>query len=133
MIAHGIRGNIVSIGSLSAKEGWPDFGAYTASKFALMGFTQAFAREMAPHGIRVNAVCPGLIAAGVSEEVTTALAQRHGLTPEALDRDSLSRVPLGRYGMPEDVAQAVAFLVSPAASYITGQAINVCGGSMVSH
>ena len=133
MVAHGIQGNIVSITSLSAKEGWPDFGAYTASKFALLGFTQVFAREMAPHGIRVNAVCPGYIAAGVSEEITNTFAAKLGLSPAELDRSTVDRVPLGRYGTAEDVAQAVAFLVSPAASYITGQAINVCGGVMVSH
>ncbi len=133
MVAHGIQGNIVSIASLSAKEGWPDFGAYTASKFALLGFTQVFAREMAPHGIRVNAVCPGYIAAGVSEEITNTFAAKLGLSPAELDRSTVDRVPLGRYGTAEDVAQAVAFLVSPAASYITGQAINVCGGVMVSH
>lgn len=133
MIAHGIRGNIVSIASLSAKEGWPDFGAYTASKFALLGFTEVFAREMAPHGIRVNAVCPGYIAAGVSGEITNTFAAKLGVSPEELDRNTVARVPLGRYGTAEDVAQTVAFLVSPAASYITGQAINVCGGVMVSH
>jgi len=133
MMVHGISGNIVSIASLSAKEGWPDFGAYTASKFALLGFTQVFAREMAPHGIRVNAVCPGYIAAGVSEEITNTFAAKLGVSPAELDRSTVARVPLGRYGTAEDVAQAVAFLVSPAASYITGQAINVCGGVMVSH
>ena len=133
MVAHGIKGNIVSIASLSAKEGWPDFGAYTASKFALLGFTEVFAREMAPHGIRVNAICPGYIAAGVSEEITNTFAAKLGVSPAELDRNTVARVPLGRYGTAEDVAQAVAFLVSPAASYITGQAINVCGGVMVSH
>jgi NAD(P)-dependent dehydrogenase (short-subunit alcohol dehydrogenase family) len=133
MIAQGIHGSIVNIASSSGKEGWAGFGAYTASKFAVIGFTQVFAREMAPYGIRVNAVCPGLIAAGVSKEVTASLAALHETTPEALDRDAPSRVPMGRYGTPEDVAQAVAFLVSPAASYITGQAVNVCGGMMVSH
>jgi len=133
MMVHGISGNIVSIASLSAKEGWPDFGAYTASKFALLGFTQVFAREMAPHGIRVNAVCPGYIAAGVSEEITNTFAAKLGVSPAELDRSTVARVPLGRYGTAEDVAQAVAFLVSPADSYITGQAINVCGGVMVSH
>jgi len=133
MVAHGIKGNIVSIASLSAKEGWPDFGAYTASKFALLGFTEVFAREMAPHGIRVNAICPGYIAAGVSEEITNTFAAKLGVSPAELDRNTVARVPLGRYGTAEDVAQAVAFLVSPAASYITGQAMNVCGGVMVSH
>lgn len=133
MITHGIHGNIVSIGSLSAKEGWPEFGAYTASKFALLGLTEVFAREMAPHGIRVNAVCPGYIAAGVSEEITNTFAAKLGVSPAELDRNTTARVPLGRHGTAEDVAQAVAFLVSPAASYITGQAINVCGGVMVSH
>jgi ketoreductase len=88
---------------------------------------------MAPDGRRVNAVCPGPIAAGVSQEVKAGLAAMHGTTPAALDQDAPSRVPMGRYGTPADIAQAVAFLASPAASHITGQAVNVCGGMMVSH
>ena len=83
MIARGIRGAMVNIASSSGKEGWPNFGAYTASKFAVVGFTQTFAREMAPYGIRVNAICPGKIDAGVSEEITAELAARYGATPSA--------------------------------------------------
>ena len=88
---------------------------------------------MAPHGIRVNAICPGLIDAGVSNEITGWFAEKRGVDPAEVARGELLRIPMGRYGTAEDVAQMVAFLVSPAASYVTGQAINVCGGLLVNH
>lgn len=131
MISHNINGQIVNISSISGKEGWPDFGAYTASKFAVVGFTQSFAREMAPHGITVNAVCPGLIHTGMNDVNLELLAEIRNSTPEEIDKAQVSRVPLGRYGTSEDVADVVAFLVSPAASYMTGQSLNVTGGLMV--
>lgn len=131
MVAQGIKGNIINISSISGKEGWPDFGAYTASKFAVLGFSQTLARELAPHGIRVNAVCPGLIATDMNDVNLELLARLRHTTPEEIDRAQLSRVPLGRYGSPEDVANAVAFLISEEAAYMTGQAINVTGGLMV--
>lgn len=131
MIRHGLKGRIVNLASISGKEGWPNFGAYTASKFAVIGLTQTLARELAPHGINVNAVCPGLIDTDMQTYGVTQLARLRGETPEAIDQGQLARIPLGRYGRPEDVAKVVAFLVSPEADYMTGQAINVTGGLMV--
>lgn len=131
MIERGTPGRIVNIASISGKEGWPNFGAYTASKFAVIGLTQTFAREMAPYGINVNAVCPGLIATGMNDIGLARLAELGGVTPEEISQAQLERVPLGRYGTPEDVARLVAFLVSPEAAYMTGQAINMSGGLMV--
>lgn len=132
MIRAGRPGRIVNISSISGKEGWPNFGAYTASKFAVLGLTQTLARELAPHGINVNAVCPGLIATQMQDHGIAELAKIRGVTPEAVDRAQLERVPLGRYGDPEEVAQVVAFLVSPDSAYMTGQALNISGGLMVS-
>lgn len=132
MIARKIEGRIVNISSISGKEGWPNFGAYTASKFAVLGFTQTFAREMAPHGINVNAVCPGLIATDMQEHGIAEMARIRGVTPVEVDRAQLERVPMGRYGAAEDVARVVAFLVSPDSAYMTGQALNISGGLMVS-
>lgn len=131
MIRHGLKGRIVNMASISGKEGWPNFGAYTASKFAVIGLTQTLARELAPHGINVNAVCPGLIDTDMQTYGVSQLARLRGEDLEAIDQGQLARIPLGRYGQPEDVAKVVAFLVSPEADYMTGQALNVTGGLMV--
>jgi NAD(P)-dependent dehydrogenase (short-subunit alcohol dehydrogenase family) len=132
MIQQGTAGRIVNMSSISGKEGWPHFGAYTASKFAVLGFTQTLARELGPHGINVNAVCPGLIATDMQAHSIAHLAQLRGVSPAAVDQAQLERVPLGRYGTPAEVAGVVAFLVSPDSAYMTGQALNISGGLMVS-
>jgi NAD(P)-dependent dehydrogenase (short-subunit alcohol dehydrogenase family) len=131
MIKSGIRGSIINMSSISGKEGWPDFGAYTTSKFAVIGFTQTLAREVAEFGIRVNSVCPGLIATGMNDQNLELLSKVRNIPPDEIDRSQLERVPLKRYGTPEDVAKLVAFLASEDSSYMTGQAINVTGGLMV--
>jgi NAD(P)-dependent dehydrogenase (short-subunit alcohol dehydrogenase family) len=131
MISQGQGGSIVNMSSISGKEGWPNFGAYTASKFAVLGFTQTFAREMAAHNIRVNAVCPGLIETGLNSQILHDLAALRAGSAQQIEDAQLARVPLGRYGTPADVASMVAFLVSREAAYLTGQALNVCGGLMV--
>ena len=131
MIAQGAGGSIVNMSSISGKEGWPNFGSYTASKFAVVGLTQVLARELAAHNIRVNAVCPGLVDTGLNSQIVGELAALRQGDADQIEDDQLGRVPLGRYATPDDVAQTVGFLVSPAASYITGQAWNVCGGLMV--
>ncbi|MFN8456627.1 MAG: SDR family oxidoreductase [Anaerolineae bacterium] len=131
MIQRGIKGRIVNMASISGKEGWPNFGAYTASKFAVIGLTQTLARELAPYGINVNAVCPGLIATGMNELGLARLSELRGVPAEAIDKAQLERIPQGRYGTPEDVAKVVAFLASPESDYMTGQALNVSGGLMV--
>jgi NAD(P)-dependent dehydrogenase (short-subunit alcohol dehydrogenase family) len=133
MIAKGIKGRIVNLSSISGKEGWPSFGAYTASKFAVIGLTQTLARELAPYDIRVNAVCPGLIMTSMHSDSLQPLSTLQDSTPKQVEADQLSRVPMGRFGEPEDVARVVGFLVSPDSDYMTGQALNVSGGLMVSH
>lgn len=131
MVKRGVPGRIVNIASMSAKEGWPNLGVYTASKFAVLGFTQSFARELAPYKINVNAVCPGIITTDMHAQGLERLSKLHDTTPEHIDRAQQKRIPLGRPGAPVDVARVVAFLVSPESTYMTGQALNVTGGLLV--
>jgi 3-oxoacyl-[acyl-carrier protein] reductase len=114
-------GRIVNISSVSGLLGNAGQSNYAASKAGMIGFTRSIAREVASRGITVNAVAPGFIEtdiwAGVSDEA------RKGI---------LSMAPLGTIGRPEDVAEAVAFLASDAARYVTGQTLNVDGGLVMS-
>ncbi len=119
------RGNIVSIASWNGKLGAPNFGAYSATKFAVIGLTQALAREMASYGIRVNAICPGIVAATPMRAQVEREGQAFGLPPSS---ERAKTIPLGRLAVPEDIANAVAFVASDEAVYMTGQAINVTGG-----
>ena len=119
------QGNIVNIASWNGKLGAPNFGAYSATKFAVIGLTQALSREVASQGIRVNAVCPGIVAGTPMRAEVERMGQAFGLPPSS---DRAKTVPLGRLATPEDVANAVAFLASDEAAYMTGQAINVTGG-----
>ncbi len=119
------RGNIVNIASWSGKSGAAYFGPYCASKFAVVGLTQSLAREAAGQGIRVNAVCPGIVAGTGMRAGVDAQARAVG-RPTGAERVGL--IPLGRLAEPEDIAAVVAFLASDEARYMTGQAINVTGG-----
>jgi len=121
-------GAICNTASLAAKVGAPLLAHYSASKFAVVGWTQALARELAPHGIRVNAVCPGFVRTSMQAREVEWEAQLRGMTPEAVLAEYVSLTPLGRLEEPEDVARVVAFLLSDAARFMTGQAINVTGG-----
>ncbi|MDH3443068.1 MAG: SDR family oxidoreductase [Deltaproteobacteria bacterium] len=108
------RGCIVSVSSSVALPGDARFIAYSTAKGGIISFTRSLARAMAPHGVRVNCIVPGTINS----------AQR---TPEYLAKQ-VQRVPLGRAGTPEDVAQAIAFLAADSSSFITGQVLPVNGG-----
>jgi NAD(P)-dependent dehydrogenase (short-subunit alcohol dehydrogenase family) len=111
-------GRIVNISSATFFIGYPGLSAYVASKGGIIGFTRALASEAGPHGITVNAVSPGLIA---TEGVLGG--EEAGLFDEIVPQQAL-----GRRGEPEDIAECIAYLASPAASFITGQTINVDGG-----
>ena len=120
----GGRGVIVNVASIAGRaHGLKDRAAYVASKMGLIGLTREAAREFAAYGIRVNAVCPGVI----ETEMTSFLRQDEDRMSEWLQE-----IPQGRLGCAEDIAGMVLFLCSRAARYVTGQAINVDGGMVMS-
>jgi NAD(P)-dependent dehydrogenase (short-subunit alcohol dehydrogenase family) len=121
-------GSIVNLASWAGKTGNANFAGYSASKFAVVGLTQALAREMAPHGIRVNAICPGIV---VDTAMRSAIEvqQRHYGLPDTADREK--SIPIGRVSVPDDVARIAAFLASDEASYMTGESINLSGGLLM--
>lgn len=123
-------GAIIQINSKSGKKGSFRNSAYAASKFGGIGLTQSLALEMAPYGVRVNAVCPGNLLEGTlwQDSLFEQYARTQGLTVEEVKRKYLDQVPLGRSCEYDDVTNVVAFLASDEASYMTGQALNVTGG-----
>jgi NAD(P)-dependent dehydrogenase (short-subunit alcohol dehydrogenase family) len=121
-------GSIINLASWAGKTGNAYFAGYSASKFAVIGLTQALAREMAPHGIRVNAICPGIV---VDTAMRTSIEaqQRHYGLPETGER--AKSIPIGRVSVPDDVARIAAFLASDEAPYMTGESINLSGGLLM--
>lgn len=132
MVAAGQGGRIVNIASNASKQASATGAAYSASKFAVLGLTQAAALDLAPYGITVNAVCPGPINTDRMSYWERDQAQQRGITQEEFRRqvvlNSAQATPLGRIAEPEDVANVVAFLASEEANFITGQSYNVNGG-----
>jgi NAD(P)-dependent dehydrogenase (short-subunit alcohol dehydrogenase family) len=123
MIAQG-SGSIVNITSMNSHIVTPNLSAYAASKGALLQYTKILAVEWAQHNIRVNAVSPGYI----DTAMTTAI-----LKQPAYSNSILAKTPQQRFGKPEEIAEAVCFLASPAASFITGVALPVDGGFLAGH
>jgi meso-butanediol dehydrogenase / (S,S)-butanediol dehydrogenase / diacetyl reductase len=113
------------------KEAIPLFVHYSASKFAVIGMTQGLAKEMAPYGVRVNAVCPGVVRTPLWDPLLEQLAVNKGITRDAAWEEFVADIPLRRPQEVEDIGEMVAFLASDLARNMTGQGINVTGGQQL--
>jgi len=128
-------GAVVNIASMAGVSGAPNMPAYSASKAAVIGLTKSAAKDLAPKGIRVNAVSPAFIGPGRMwetqvERQAAAGGQYYATDPDAVAEQMIGMVPLRRYGSVHEVATVVAFLLSDDASYVTGVNVEVSGGSV---
>jgi meso-butanediol dehydrogenase/(S,S)-butanediol dehydrogenase/diacetyl reductase len=128
MIAQGRGGRLIGAASVAAHRGGRWQGAYSASKFAVRGLSQAVAQELGEHGITVNVYSPGVVHTPMWDGIDDAITRRLGTTPGSEMAGWVDRIPLGRLETPGDVAGVVSFLASPDAGYVTGQSIVVDGG-----
>jgi NAD(P)-dependent dehydrogenase (short-subunit alcohol dehydrogenase family) len=135
MILRGEGGKIIMIASYAAKTGIAGMAAYAASKAGIISLTQSLALELGQYKINVNAICPGGVATDINYAIIEKLAKEKTVSIEQarqLHIDSFgASIPIGRHGKVEDIAGAVAFLASSDSDYITGQALNVCGGALM--
>lgn len=120
-------GKIVNMSSMSGKEGYPTNVAYTASKFAVTGMTQAIAKYAAPYNINVNCVCPGIVHTRIWDKLLDDVKQAGG-NPDAYWNERIAGIPLNRPQTKEDIARMFLYLSSSFADNMTGQSINITGG-----
>ncbi len=132
MVDAGRRGSVINLASQAGRRGEALVSHYCASKAAVISYTQSAALAMAPHGIRVNAIAPGVVDTPMWDHVDGLFARYEGLAKGEKKRAVGLAVPLGRMGRPEDIAGAAVFLASDDASYITAQTLNVDGGNVMS-
>lgn len=124
-------GRIVNVASNVARRGLPYRGDYVCSKWALLGLTQTLALELAPHNIRVNAVCPGPIEGDRIEQVMDMHAKVENRTPAEVRTEWENSAPMMRFVKPDEVASIIVFLLSDSSSCMTGQALNATGGFLM--
>ena len=130
MVSQGQGGKIVNTASMAGKQGKVPFLAdYVASKFGVIGLTQAMAFELAEHKISVNSVCPGFVATPMQDRELAWEADLKGVTVQEVRDSWISDTPLGRLQHPEDVANIVGFLLSDKADFLTGESISANGGA----
>lgn len=122
---------IVAMASIQGRLAGPFYPHYSASKAAVLSLVKSFAVALAPQGIRVNAVAPGIVDTALWDRADTALSALRGQDPGEARAARVAAVPLRRAGTPADMAAATAFLLSPDASYITGECLHVCGGDVM--
>jgi len=132
MIKLNTKGKIITIASIMSRIGEASFSNYTASKHAVLGFMRCLAYEVAHYGINVNSICPGFVDTDMERSLELALAEAQNKTLEDVKNFYKSQVPLERFAQPRDIARTAVFLASSDSDYITGQAINVCGGVVMS-
>lgn len=125
------RGAIINMSSQSGKMGASHYQAYCASKFGVIGLTQSLAVEFAREGLRVNAICPGIVLTPMWEQQMAQYSRKKGIEVGGLQEYWKGNIPAGRVATVSDVALTAVFLASDESSYIFGQAINVSGGSVM--
>lgn len=125
------RGAIVNTASIMGRDGHPLYAHYAAAKAAVVSLTKSFALALGPYRIRVNSVAPGIVDTAIWDMQDARMAELQGLKRGEPKAQRIKQVPLGRAGIPEDVAGAVAFLTSGDADYITGETIHISGGSFM--
>lgn len=128
LIAQGGGGRLLATASIAAKMGSPYQAHYQSSKAAVVGLVRSVAWELGKHQITANCYCPGIVDTKMWEYIDRERGKLLGREPGALLKEMANRSPLGRVEVPEDVAPLVSFLASEESRFITGQAINVCGG-----
>ncbi len=124
-------GRVVTVASIAARAGAPYIATYAASKHAVLGFTRSVAAELAPTGVTANAVCPGYVDTGMTEESIARIVQKTGLPREKAEAAVLATSPQKRLLAPEEVAYLVVSLCHPLARGVNGQALVVDGGSLL--
>jgi NAD(P)-dependent dehydrogenase (short-subunit alcohol dehydrogenase family) len=122
------KGRIVNVSSVVGRSGEPLMTHYSASKFGVVGLTQALAHELAKRNVTVNAVCPGVVRTALWDVELAEISERDGCTVEEAWERTLEEIPLRRPQTPQDIGSLIAFLASDLAENITGQAINIDGG-----
>ena len=132
LVAAGKLGSIVNLASQAGRRGEALVAHYCASKAAVISYTQSAALAMAPHGIRVNGIAPGVVDTPMWGAVDALFARYEGLQPGEKKAAVGKAVPLGRMGVPRDIAGAAVFLASDESAYITAQTLNVDGGNVMS-
>lgn len=126
-----LRGKVVATASMAARQGAPFLAHYSASKFAVIGLVHAVAKELAPHGITVNAINPGYVRTSMQDREIRWEGTLRGMAPEDVLADYVRQTPLGRLEEPDDVAAVVSFLAGPDSDFLTGESVEINGGAFI--
>ena len=122
-------GSIVNFSSTAGRAPRPIASHYAATKAAVLSFTRSAAVALASQNVRVNCVCPGLVETPMVDGIRRARSEMLATTPGAIQEQWVQTVPMGQLGTPDEVAEVVAFLISDRASYVTGEAVGITGGT----
>jgi len=128
MISRKTSGKIVNVSSSAALTGHVGYSAYCSSKRAVLAFTESLAKELGPHGINVNAICPGDTETEMLADEIKKVAKQKSMPEERVRQDKLQNIPLGRFATPDDIANVVVFLVSDESRHVSGEFIRITGG-----